>query len=150
MSEIMQEMGKLSSAEEFLIFFGVEFDQQVVNVHRLHILKRFHQYLAQSVAAGGDASLRAEYKALLARAYEDFVHSDARTEKVFKVFRDSAGIRTICAPRSRTGTDHKEDIYGKARKTCFCLHADAAAGTSARFVRREFQRFGVDGVSAAI
>ncbi len=92
----MQEMGGLASAEEFLDFLGVDYEQRVVNVHRLHILKRFNQYLARHAFAGGsDADVRAEYKALLERAYGDFVRSDARTEKVFKVFQDTAGVKTF-------------------------------------------------------
>ena len=83
------ELEELSSAEEFLQYFGVDYDQQVVHVNRLHILQRFHDYLAQ----GADAIPRDEegrrdaYAHFLTRAYEDFVASDARTEKVFKVFR---------------------------------------------------------------
>ncbi|KAF0138446.1 MAG: hypothetical protein FD153_1308 [Rhodospirillaceae bacterium] len=34
-------MIRLSTAEEFLTFFAILFDQRVVDVYRLHILKRF-------------------------------------------------------------------------------------------------------------
>lgn len=96
MSKIMQEMGRLSSAEEFLDFFGVEYEQCVVNVHRLHILKRFRQYLACHVSGGNvEKEIKAEYRALLERAYADFVRSNARTEKVFKVFQDASGVKTF-------------------------------------------------------
>ncbi len=96
MSEIRQALGKLSSAEEFLEFFGVQYEQRVVNVNRLHILKRFNQYLAQRAFSGmDDAGIRAEYRALLERAYNDFVASDAATEKVFKVFQEASGIKTF-------------------------------------------------------
>ncbi len=96
MSEIMQQMGRLSSAEEFLNFLGVEYAQQVVNVHRLHILKRFNQYIARhAFKGGGEAETRAEYRALLEQAYGDFVKSDAVTEKVFKVFQDATGVKTF-------------------------------------------------------
>lgn len=96
MSEIKQAMSKLSSAEEFLDFLGVPYDQQVVNVHRLHILKRFNQYLARRNPASGDEpETKAEYRALLEKAYGDFVRSDAATEKVFKVFQEAAGVKTF-------------------------------------------------------
>ncbi len=79
---------ELESAEDFLHYFGVAFDPAVVHVNRLHILQRYHNYLAQAgVTPGDDAARRAQYSALLARAYQDFVKSDAITEKVFKVFR---------------------------------------------------------------
>ena len=96
MSEIKRALGELSSAEEFLNFLGVEYEQHVINVNRLHILKRFNQYLARhSFSGDDDATLRAEYKALLQRAYGDFVKSDAVTEKVFKVFQDATGVKTF-------------------------------------------------------
>lgn len=96
MNEISGALEKLSSAEEFLNFLEVEYDPRVVNVNRLHILKRFNQYLARHSFSGGDgAAIKAEYKALLRRAYEDFVKSDAVTEKVFKVFQDATGVKTF-------------------------------------------------------
>ncbi len=83
-----EEMEELESAEDFLQYFQLEYEPSVVHVNRLHILQRFHDYLQQ-----GDASMpedetakRAVYSKLLMRAYQDFVESDAQTEKVFKVF----------------------------------------------------------------
>ena len=86
--ELDEELGELSSAEDFLEFFAIEFDPAVVHVNRLHILQRFHDYLAalDDPPQGYEARYRA-YAGLLAKAYGDFVHSDARTEKVFRVFR---------------------------------------------------------------
>ncbi len=94
MSEIVNALGKLSSAEEFLNFLEVEYDQRVVNVNRLHILKRFNQYMARhSFSGDSEEAVKAEYTALLKRAYCDFVKSDAVTEKVFKVFQDATGVK---------------------------------------------------------
>ena len=77
----------LSAAEEFLEYFGINYDTRTVQVNRLHILQRFHDYIGK---AGGmpqdDAQRRAAYARLLQQAYDDFVKSDALTEKVFKVF----------------------------------------------------------------
>ncbi len=96
MSEVVNALGKLSSAEEFLDFLVVDYDQRVVNVNRLHILKRFNQYIARHEFKGGsEAETRAEYRALLEQAYGDFVKSDAVTEKVFKVFQDATGVKTF-------------------------------------------------------
>lgn len=97
MSDIVRKtLGGFSAAEEFLNYLGVEYDQRVVNVNRLHILKRFNQYMARHTFSGGDeAAQRAEYKSLLERAYNDFVQSDAATEKVFKVFQDATGMKTF-------------------------------------------------------
>lgn len=96
MDEIKAALSKLSSAEEFLNFLGVEYAQPVVNVNRLHILKRFNQYLAQHRFSGANPEeIRAEYRSLLERAYRDFVQSDAATEKVFKVFQEAGGVKTF-------------------------------------------------------
>jgi nitrogenase-stabilizing/protective protein len=82
------DLESLESAEEFLNYFELEYDSSVVQVNRLHILQRFHDYLAQGEAAlpEDEEAKREVYKRLLTRAYQDFVASDALTEKVFKVF----------------------------------------------------------------
>ncbi len=85
-----EELEDLSSAEDFLDHFEVPYDPKVVHVNRLHILQRFHDYLARSrdLLPEGEDALRTVYKRLLAQAYQDFVTSDALTERVFKVFHD--------------------------------------------------------------
>ena len=95
MDELTRRLSVLCAAEEFLDFFGIRYDQAVVNVNRLHILKRFQQYLRQAgdlPAEDAVAQFR-RYRELLARAYGDFVHSTAAKEKVFKVFQDLEGRR---------------------------------------------------------
>lgn len=97
MSNLLNTLEKFSAAEEFLDFLGVEYVPQVVHVNRLHILKRFHQYLGRDPVAEGlsEAEERAAYRERLQLAYADFVKSDAVTEKVFKVFQDKAGVQTV-------------------------------------------------------
>ncbi|TBU98792.1 nitrogenase-stabilizing/protective protein NifW [Stutzerimonas kirkiae] len=84
-----EAMEELVSAEDFLDFFGVSYAEDVVHINRLHIMQRYHDYLGQTGDLDGhaDAARQAVYSQLLRRAYEDFVVSDAQTEKVFKVFR---------------------------------------------------------------
>ncbi len=84
-----EDVEELESAEDFLQYFGLEYEPAVVHVNRLHILQRFHDYLdngAEHIPEDEDAK-RQVYKHLLARAYGDFVESNAQTEKVFKVFK---------------------------------------------------------------
>lgn len=83
-----ETMEELSSAEDFLDFFALEYEPSVVHVNRLHILQRFNEYLSQSegMLPEGEEAKKEAYRRLLARAYQDFVESDALTEKVFKVF----------------------------------------------------------------
>ncbi len=83
------DLDELESAEDFLQYFGLDYDQSVVHVNRLHILQRFHNYLSQSNdSMPEDEELQKEiYAKFLLQAYNDFVESDAQTEKVFKVFQ---------------------------------------------------------------
>lgn len=85
-------LDELSSAEDFLEYFGIAFDARVVQVNRLHIMQRYHDYLANGESGlaeceGNDDARSRIYRLLLERAYLDFVESDALTEKVFKVFK---------------------------------------------------------------
>jgi nitrogenase-stabilizing/protective protein len=87
-SEFELDMEELNSAEEFLDYFGVQYEPSVVQVNRLHILQRFHDYIRRIKAMPESESEQHElYASLLCRAYGDFVDSDAQTEKVFKVFK---------------------------------------------------------------
>lgn len=83
-----EALDDLVSAEDFLEFFAVAYEQNVVHINRLHIMQRYHDYLgkAGSLEQQDDPARHAIYRQLLARAYQDFVGSDAQTEKVFKVF----------------------------------------------------------------
>jgi len=92
-TDFEQEVAELESAEDFLDYFNIEYDPAVVQVNRLHILQRFHDYLARR--AETQTLTYAEYRTSLGMAYEDFVRSDAVTEKVFKVFKRASGIATV-------------------------------------------------------
>jgi nitrogenase-stabilizing/protective protein len=88
MCTIEQCFEELESAEDFLNYFDISFDPHVVQVNRLHILQRFHDYLEQdeNALSGNEETRHETYKRLLQKAYQDFSISDALTEKVFKVF----------------------------------------------------------------
>ena len=93
---IEEEMEELESAEDFLQYFKLEYEPSVVHVNRLHILQRFHDYLqnADEEMPENEPAKRAIYSKLLQRAYQDFVESDAQTEKVFKVFSMAEASQT--------------------------------------------------------
>ena len=82
------DMEELVSAEDFLEYFSIDYEPSVVHVNRLHILQRFNDYLAKGADSMPDdvEAKSAVYTKLLQQAYQDFVESDALTEKVFKVF----------------------------------------------------------------
>ncbi len=93
MSDLMNTISKFSAAEEFLDFFGIDYERAVVHVNRLHIMKRFNQYLRTTKGVWDlePAAQRETCKNLLQRAYDDFVRSTPAKEKVFKVFQDQDG-----------------------------------------------------------
>ena len=94
MTDTMQTLGALSAAEEFFDFLHVAYTPAVLHVNRLHILKRFNQYLRSTRPEVTGLDSEAQYAAcreLLSRAYEDFVRSTPAREKVFKVFQDAQG-----------------------------------------------------------
>ena len=94
---LTDRLQKLSSAEDFLGFFGLPLDERVVQVNRLHLLKRFYQYLhkRENLAALDEVALFRRYRELLAQAYQDFVASTPAREKVFKVFQTADGTPTV-------------------------------------------------------
>ncbi len=81
------DMEELDTAEDFLEYFEVKYDPAVVQVNRLHILQRFHDYLSAGSLPSEEKQRYNHYRELLQSAYDDFVKSDARTEKVFNVFK---------------------------------------------------------------
>lgn len=93
MNDLMNKMSTFSAAEEFLDFFGIDYQAMVVHVNRLHIMKRFNQYLhtTPGLLELAPTAQRDMCKQLLQRAHDDFVRSTPAREKVFKVFQDAAG-----------------------------------------------------------
>lgn len=83
------DLEDLSSAEDFLDYFGIDYDARVVQVNRLHILQRYHDYLAKQEA--GNAPEYQAWRKWLALAYQDFVASSAQQEKVLAVYRKADG-----------------------------------------------------------
>lgn len=103
MTHLAERMKTLSSAEDFMQFFGVPYNQKVVDVCRLHILKRFFQYIRQeaSLPRDNEVALFTAYRDLLVRAYADFVESTPAEEKVFKVFQDVDGRQHVSVDNLR-------------------------------------------------
>ncbi len=96
MSNILADMRSLSAAEDFFEFLALPYDPAVLQVTRLHVLKRFNHYLEAGKPEFKDLDAAAQlqaYRALLLRAYEDFIRSTPAREKVFKVFQDAEGVQ---------------------------------------------------------
>jgi nitrogenase-stabilizing/protective protein len=86
---VLEQMSKLSSAEEIFRYLDVVYDPSVLNVARLHILKRMGEYIRSASDELDETKARAYFRAHLVRAYLDFVRSTPIKERVFKVHEDA-------------------------------------------------------------
>lgn len=88
---LAEALAELNSAEDFLDYFGVPYEARVLQVNRLHILQRFHDYLAKQAPnlPPEPEAQHAIYRLWLERAYLDFVHSSPLAERVFRVLREA-------------------------------------------------------------
>jgi nitrogenase-stabilizing/protective protein len=90
MSEDWNKFQKLTQAEEYFDFFGLPYDQKVVSVNRLHILKKFSQSIQEIDDNYTDLSVEErlnKYCEALQKAYQVFLESTPQEQKLFKVFK---------------------------------------------------------------
>lgn len=88
---VIEHIASLSSAEDIFTYMLLPYEQEVLNVSRLHIMKRLGQYLRDQDFSGLDEEqIFLATRQHLKRAYLDFVESTPLKEKVFKVFSDKA------------------------------------------------------------
>ena len=99
-TDIARRLKTLSSAEDFFSTLGVAYEEAVLRVARLHILKRMGEYLAGDELEGlPDAVAAARAKAVLQRAYVDFESSSPLVQRVFKVLKEHDPDRPV-APKT--------------------------------------------------
>jgi len=93
---VLDELRSLSSAEDFFVRLDVAYDPSVLNVARLHILKRMGEYLRGADLEGlDDREAETRCRDILQRAYQDFVAGSPLDHRVFKVLKDAL------APKNR-------------------------------------------------
>ncbi|CAN5242451.1 nitrogenase stabilizing/protective protein NifW [soil metagenome] len=92
---VLEALQGLSSADEFFDYLGVSYDPQIVQVARLHIMRRMGQYLRGDDGAGApdDDALFALCRDHLEQAYADFVASSPIAERVFKVHQEAIAAK---------------------------------------------------------
>jgi nitrogenase-stabilizing/protective protein len=91
---VLQDLGRLSSAEDFFTYLELPFEPSIVQVSRLHILRRMGQYIKGSELDGAfeglsDDEIKALCREHLDQAYQDFVASSPIQERLFKVHKDA-------------------------------------------------------------
>ena len=80
---ILATLAKLSTAEQFFETLAVPYDPEALNIHRLHVLKRFREL----VRGQGESASEESCRTALATAYGEFIEGKGR--KTFKVFKDA-------------------------------------------------------------
>jgi nitrogenase-stabilizing/protective protein len=86
---VLSDLEKLHSAEDFFSYLKVEYDPALVQVSRLHILRRMGKYLAgKDFTGASEETVFADARETLAQAYQDFVKSSPIGERVFKVLQE--------------------------------------------------------------
>jgi len=99
MTEFLKKMQTLSAAEEFFKILDVPYDENKVNVVRMHIMKRMGQYLAgEDFEGASDEEVKARCRATLEKAYADFQTSDPMKERVFKVLKEAVQEKVVAPP----------------------------------------------------
>lgn len=73
------------TAEDYFAFLAVPYDQRVLDINRLHILRHF-----SAQVAAGLPPRRQAYRDALLRSYQAFVTGTAMDHRLFKVLRDRA------------------------------------------------------------
>jgi nitrogenase-stabilizing/protective protein len=91
---MLEQLSKLSSAEEFFQFLDVPYEPTVLNVARLHILRRMGDNMRNSTSEMDDDALRENFRSHLDQAYKDFASSTPLNERVFKVLKDAVRQKT--------------------------------------------------------
>lgn len=90
-TKTLTEFKKLTDTEEYLQFFEIPYDQQFVNINRLHILKQFALLIEEVDKAFPDLSETeklSKYGEAFEEAYELFKTSSPLETKLFKVFQE--------------------------------------------------------------
>jgi nitrogenase-stabilizing/protective protein len=86
-----EKFKNIVDAEEYFEFFQLPYDQKFVNVNRLHILKKFSQYMQEIDENYTDLSPSdrlSKYREALEQAYQVFLESTPQEQKLFKVFNE--------------------------------------------------------------
>ena len=88
MSNAIDDLKALSSAEDFFNALDVAYDPHVLGVARLHILKRMGQAIAALAPDMPEDSARTACREALAQAYAEFTQKAPIQTRLFKVLKD--------------------------------------------------------------
>jgi len=91
MTSDLDKFNQIVDAEDYFEFFQLPYDQKVVNVNRLHILRKFSQFMQEIDEDDTDITTSdklSKYCEALQKAYQVFLDSTPQEQKLFKVFNE--------------------------------------------------------------
>lgn len=89
MKKTLSQFNQIFVAEEYLDFFGVDYDPKVVNINRLHILKSFAHKISDintNYPELNETEKLEKYRDALIESYQLFLTKTPLETKLFKVF----------------------------------------------------------------
>jgi len=103
MSSFAEDLAGLPSAEDFFAYFAIPYDPQIVAASRLHILKRFHDYLGEIDDLEALADPKPVYRAQLLRAYGDYAGASPAARHIFPGLLRASRSFVALSSLKRTG-----------------------------------------------
>ena len=88
LTRTLAQFNQLKDAEDYFQFFGLSYDPKVVNINRLHILRKFAQLVRDEDKSQPEEQRLSVYRQALQTAYDLFLTSSSVEQKLFKVFQD--------------------------------------------------------------
>jgi nitrogenase-stabilizing/protective protein len=97
---VIDDLKRLSAAEELFAYLDVPFDVEVLNVSRLHILRKMGMLLraASTDAAGDEEAVRATFRGHLEQAYAELCEKGPLEQRLFKVHQDAVRPKVAGKP----------------------------------------------------
>ncbi|MFN3813655.1 MAG: nitrogenase-stabilizing/protective protein NifW [Aquificaceae bacterium] len=108
---VLDDLRNLRNAEDFFMYFRIEYDEGIVKPYRLHILKMFSLYMEEVLKKAEDAEDESLYNKLrecLIRAYQDFLTSDPTSRRLFKVHKEA--IKSYLVSLELRKDNHGEEV----------------------------------------
>jgi nitrogenase-stabilizing/protective protein len=93
---VIADLKRLSAAEELFAYLEVPYEAEVLNVSRLHILRKMGNLLRSAASAEGadEDAVRATFKAHLEQAYAELCEKGPLEQRLFKVHQDAVRPKT--------------------------------------------------------
>ncbi len=89
MSKTLAEFNQLTEADQYLQFFDLPYDPEIVNVNRLHILQKFSNLIKElDLTGASEEEALNQYAQALQQAYNLFLSSNSLEQKLFKAFKE--------------------------------------------------------------